>query len=168
MDRLKNGNMQQHTCTYENKIFTVKIMLFMAIPRLYVNSRHITVCLFIFDTEMEVYNVVIASKRLTKTTKITSTSLKILDISFLLNNSTIFEVPGNNDLHNNGLMLNIFILICYLIKSLIKVLYVFEYVINLEEEINSLTIIFSKKLQCHGLRCSHYSTSQTCSHFGLL
>ena len=95
---------------------------------------------------MEVYNVIIASKRLTKTTTITSTSLTILDSSFLLNNSTIFEVPGNNDLNENELMLNISIYICYLIKSLIIVLYVFESVINLEEEINSLTIIFSEKL----------------------
>ena len=168
MDRLKNGNMQQHTCTYQNQIITVKIKLFMAIPRLNVNARDIRVCLIISDIKTEVYNVIIISKRLTKTTLRTSTSLNILDSSFLLNNSTIFEVPGNNDLHENELMLNISIYICYLIKSLIIVLYVFESVINLEEEINSLTIIFSEKLQCHGLRCSHYSTSQTCSHFGLL
>ena len=146
MDRLKNGNMQQHTCTYQNQIITVKIKLFMAIPHLNVNARDITVCLFISDIKMEVYNVIIASKRLTKTTIITSTSLRILDSSFLLNNSTIFEVPRNNDLHENELMLNIFIYICYLIKSLFIVLYVFESVINLEEEINSLTIIFSEKL----------------------
>ena len=152
MDRLKNGNMQQHTCTYQNQIITVKIKLFMAIPRLNVCSRDITVCLFISDIKMEVYNVIIASKLLTKTTIITSTSLRILDSSFLLNNSTIFEVPGNNDLHENELMLNIFIYICYLIKSLFIVSYVFEPVINVEEEIMSLTIIFSEKLQCHGLR----------------
>ena len=144
--------MQQHTCTYQNQIITVKIKLFMAIPHLNVNARDITVCLFISDIKMEVYNVIIASKRLTKTTIITSTSLRILDSSFLLNNSTIFKVPGNNDLHKNELMLNIFIYIYYIIKSLIVLLYVFESVINLEKEINSLTIIFSEKLQCHGLR----------------
>ena len=146
MDRLKNGNSQQHTCTYQNQIISLKIKLFMVIHRLNVNAREITVCLFISHIKMEVYNVIIASKRLTKTTTITSTSLTILDSSFLLNNSTIFEVPGNNDLNENELMLNISIYICYLIKSLIIVLYVFESVINLEEEINSLTIIFSEKL----------------------
>ena len=144
MDRLKKGNMQQHTCTYQNQIITVKIKLFMAIPRINVNAQNITACLFISDIEMEVYDVIFASKRLTKTTIITSTSLKILDSSFLLNNSTIFEVPGNNDLHENELMLNIFIYICYLIKPVIIVLYVFESVINHEEEINSLTIISLK------------------------
>ena len=168
MDRLKNGNMQQHTCTYQNQIITAKIKLFMTISRLNVNARDITVCLFISDIKMEVYNVIIVSKLLTKTTIITSTSLEILDSSFLLKNSIIFEVPGNNDLHENKLMLNIFVYIYYLIKSLIVVLYVFESIINLEEEVNSLTSIFSEKLQCHGLRCSHYSTSQICSNFGFL
>ena len=133
MDRLKNGNMQQHSCTYQNQINTVKIKLFMTIPDLNVNARDIPVCLFISDIKMEVYDVTIASNCLTKTTLITSTSLKILDSSFLLNNSTIFEVPGKNDLHKNKLMLNIFIYICYLIKSLIVVLYVFESIINLEK-----------------------------------
>ena len=146
MDRLKNGNSQQHTCTYQNQIISLKIKLFMVIRRLNVNAREITVCLFISHIKMEVYNVIFALKRLTKTTTITSTSLTILDSSFLLNNSTIFKVPGNNDLHENDLMLNISLYICYLIKSLIIVLYVFESVINLEEEINSLTIIFSEKL----------------------
>ena len=168
MDRLKNGNMQQHTCTYQNQIITVKIKLFMAIPRLNVNARDIRVCLIISDIKTEVYNVIIISKRLTKTTLRTSTSLNILDSSFLLNNSTIFEVPGNNDLHENKLMLNIFVYIYHLIKSLFVVLYVCESIINLEKEINSLASIFSEKLQRHGLRCSHYSTSQTCSDFGLL
>ena len=149
MDRLKNGKMQQHICTYQNQITTAKIKLFMAIPRLNANARDITVCLFISDIKIQVYNVTIASKPLTKTTIITSTSLEILDSSFLLKNSTIFEVPGNNDLYE--LMLKIFIYIWYLIKSLLTVLYVFNSVINLEKEINSLSIIFSKKLQCHGL-----------------
>ena len=146
MDRLKNGNMQQHKCTYQNQIISVKIKLFMVTHRLDVNAREIIVCLLISHIKMEGYNVIFALKRLTKTTTITSTSLTILDSSFLLNNSTIFEVPGNNDLNENELMLNISIYICYLIKSLIIVLYVFESVINLEEEINSLTIIFSEKL----------------------
>ena len=118
MDRLKNGNIQHHTCTYQNQITTVKIKLYVAIPCINVNARDITVCLFISDIKMEVYNVIIASKRLTKTTLLTSTSLRIIDSSFLLKNSTIFKVPGNNDLHENNLMLNIFIYICYLIRSL--------------------------------------------------
>ena len=164
----KNADMQQHTCTYQNQIITIEIKLFMVIHRLNVNSRDITVCLFISHIKMEVYNVKFALKRLTKTNITTSTSLNILDSSFLLDNSAIFEVPGNYDLHENKLMLNIFVYIYYLIKSLFVVLYVFESIINLEEEINSLTSIFSEKLQRHGLRCSHYSTSQTCSDFGLL
>ena len=142
----KNGDMQQHTCTYQNQIISVKIKLFMVTHRLDVNAREIIVCLLISHIKMEGYNVIFALKRLTKTIITTSTSLKILDSTFLLNNSTIFEVPGNNDLNENELMLNISIYICYLIKSLIIVLYVFESVINLEEEINSLTIIFSEKL----------------------
>ena len=59
MDRLKKGNMQQHTCTYQNQIITVKIKLFMAIPRINLNAQDITVCLFISDIEMEVYDVCI-------------------------------------------------------------------------------------------------------------
>ena len=168
MDRLKNGNMQQHKCTYQNQIISVKIKLFMVTHRLDVNAREIIVCLLISHIKMEGYNVIFALKRLTKTTITTSTSLKFLDSSFLLNNSTIFEVPGNNDLHENKLMLNIFVYIYHLIKSLFVVLYVCESIINLEKEINSLASIFSEKLQRHGLRCSHYSTSQTCSDFGLL